>query len=263
VLDKEQNILETKALSIGYQQKKQLNLVAKDINITLQKGQLTSVLGANGIGKSTLIKTLCQFQTPISGDIFLEQKNIKNINSSDISKLLSVVLTQPIQTQNLSVYELVALGRQPYTNWLGKLTTEDLQFIKHAFQLTETTDLQSKKVYELSDGQLQKVLITRALAQDTALIILDEPTTHLDVYHKVSVLKLLKRLCVSAEKTILFSTHHIDLALQLCDQIVLITPQKVYVDTPQNLISQDVFDNLFPKELIVFDKTQRQFKLKP
>ena len=262
-MNSKKNILETKNLSIGYHKGKTSSIVAKDINLNLKQNQLTAVLGANGIGKSTLIKTLCQFEKPISGGIFLEERNIQNINLTEIAKQLSVVLTNRIQTKNLTVFELVALGRQPYTNWLGKLTENDSKIIDNAFQLTETSDLKHKKVYELSDGQMQKVLITRALAQDTPLIILDEPTTHLDIYHKVSVLKLLKKLTVEANKTILFSSHHIELALQLCDQVVLMTTEKVYIDSPKNLIDTGVFETLFPDELIVFDKTQLNFKIKP
>ena len=261
-MNSKKNIIETKELSIGYLQGKHSHIVAKHINLNLKQNQLTAVLGANGIGKSTLIKTLCQFEKPILGDIFLKEKNIQNINTIEIAKHLSVVLTQQIQTKNLTVFELVALGRQPYTNWLGKLTDKDSKIIDNAFELTATLGLKHKKVYELSDGQMQKVLITRALAQDTPLIILDEPTTHLDIYHKVSVLKLLKKLTVETKKTILFSSHHIDLALQLCDQIVLMTPQKVFIDSPKNLINAGIFETLFPTELIVFDKDQLNFKIK-
>lgn len=257
----EKYILEAKDLSIGYQQGKSSSIVAKGINLKLKKSQLTAVLGANGIGKSTLIKTLSQFEKPIFGDIFLEENNIQSLNPIEIAKQLSVVLTQPIQTKNLTVYELVALGRQPYTNWLGKITDKDSVIINDALDLTETSNLKHKKAYELSDGLMQRVMITKALTQDTPLIILDEPTTHLDIYHKVSVLKLLKKLTSETDKTILFSSHHIDLALQLCDQIVLMTPEKVYVDSPKHLISEGVFESLFPKELIVFDKLQKQFKI--
>ena len=161
----------------------------------------------------------------------------------------------------MSVYELIALGRQPYTNWIGTLSEEDKTHIDQAIDLVDIRALMHKKCYELSDGQLQKTLIARALAQNTPLVILDEPTTHLDIYHQAHVLKLLKDLSQRTNKSILFATHEINLALQLCDKIILMEKHKVSIGTPLELIEKDAFSNLFPADLIIFDKSSQTFKI--
>ena len=196
---KETIILQTQSINIGYHNKKVSSLVAKAVSIALKKGKLTALIGANGIGKSTLLKTITGIQTPIMGDVLLHGKNIATYNVSDLSQEMSLVLTEKLPPSNLTVYELVALGRQPYTNWIGTLTEEDKIQVERALSLTQISHLADKKHYQISDGQLQKVLIARALAQDTPLIILDEPTTHLDLLHKVSLLKLLKKLTHETE----------------------------------------------------------------
>lgn len=255
-------ILKTNNLDIGYISKKKETRIAKDININLNKGELIALVGGNGIGKSTLLRTLTKVQPALNGDIFINEKQLNLYNNLELAKVMSLVLTESISSKNLSVFELVALGRQPYTNWIGNLTTTDLEAVKKAIQLTNIEDLQHKKCFELSDGQLQKVMITRALAQDTPIIILDEPTTHLDMYHKAYLLKLLKQLTIDTGKTILFSSHEIDLAIQLCDSMVVMTKDQVVSDQPCNLISKGIFESLFPKDLIVFDEKTGSFRVK-
>lgn len=255
-------ILKTKHLSIGYASKKAETIVASNINIELHKGELVGLIGGNGIGKSTLLRTLTKVQNPLDGDIYIYEKNISKYATLDLAKVLSLVLTEQIASKNLSVIELVALGRQPYTNWVGNLSKNDKTAINKALQQTNIESLKNKKCYELSDGQLQKVMIARALAQDTDLIILDEPTTHLDMYHKAYVLKLLQKLAKETGKTILFSSHEIDLAIQLCDRLVVMTETEVVSDTPCNLISKGTFNTLFPKDLISFDEQTGSFRVK-
>ncbi|MFD2550650.1 ABC transporter ATP-binding protein [Bizionia sediminis] len=255
-------IIETKNLTIGYTSKKSTTVVCKNINMSLQKGQLIGLVGANGIGKSTFLRTLTRVQPQISGSIFLDKKLLDTYSNSQLAKTMSVVLTEQIASKNLSVFEVVALGRQPYTNWLGKLSETDMRMVNLALEQTNIGALKNKKCYELSDGQLQKVMIARALAQDTDLIILDEPTTHLDMYHKAYILKLLQKLVKETNKTILFSSHEIDLAIQLCDTMVVLTNNKVITDAPCNLISAKVFEALFPSDLIAFDTKTGSFRVK-
>lgn len=252
-------ILTTNQISIGYQSKERVKPIAKNLNLSLSRGKLITLVGANGIGKSTLLKTLARVQKPLSGHIFLDKKNIQELDNLELAKNLSLVLTEKLPPSNLTVFELVALGRQPYTNWLGKLSEDDLKIINNVMQLTQTSDLAEKKHYQISDGQLQKVMIARALAQDTSIIILDEPTTHLDLLHKVSVFKLLKKLSQETNKCILFSTHDIDLAIQLSNEMIVMTEEKVYQDQPCNLISKGVFNRLFEDEKISFDGTKGKF----
>ena len=255
------SILKADELSIGYQSKKKKTIVASHISIELDKGELVALVGANGIGKSTLLKTLTKVQNPISGSVLLNNTQLSLFNNLELSKALSIVLTEPIMVKNLTVFELVALGRQPYTNWIGRLSVKDIEMINNALIQTNIINLKLKKCFELSDGQLQKVMIARALAQDTALIILDEPTTHLDMYHKAYILKLLKKLTKETNKTILFSSHEIDLAIQLCDKMIVMSKNTIISDTPQNLIEKEVFNSLFPKDMIIFDKTSKSFRV--
>ena len=252
-------ILQTSNLSIGYTSKKEKNSIASNINLSLEKGKLIALIGANGIGKSTLLRTITGIQKPLSGTVFLNKKNIHELDSLTLAQNLSVVLTEKLPPSNLTVFELIALGRQPYTNWLGQLSAADREKIKQAIALTQLEHLANKKYYEISDGQLQIVLIARALAQDTPIIILDEPTTHLDLVHKVSVFKLLKKLSSETNKCILFSTHDVDLAIQLSDQMIVMTENQVHQDQPCNLITQGVFNSLFKDESIVFDGEKGKF----
>lgn len=259
---KPNTILTTKKLSIGYKNNKKEYVVSSNININLQKGQLVGLVGANGIGKSTLLRTLTKVQPSLSGEILINNKALNKLSNYELAKSLSIVLTEHISSKNLSVQELIALGRQPYTNWIGTLTANDKDIINNAITKTNIDDIKHKKCYELSDGQLQKVMIARALAQDTDLIILDEPTTHLDMYHKAYILNLLKSLASQTNKTILFSSHEIELAIQLCDKLIVMTNNNVLSDSPCNLIEKGAFNKLFPKDLIVFDKKTGSFKIK-
>lgn len=252
-------ILSTSNLSIGYQSKKEKNTIAENLNLTFEEGKLISLVGGNGIGKSTLLRTITGIQKPLAGTVTLKKKEIHNYESLALAQNLSLVLTEKLPPSNLSVFELIALGRQPYTNWLGKLSAEDLEKINQAITLTHIEHLIDKKHHEISDGQLQIVLIARALAQDTPLIILDEPTTHLDLFHKVSIFKLLNKLSQETNKCILFSTHDIDLAIQLSDEMIVMTESMVEQDQPCNLITKGIFNKLFKDSSITFDGEKGKF----
>lgn len=256
-------ILSVSALDIGYRTKTKTSVIASNISLDLQQGKLITLIGANGIGKSTLLRTITGIQQPLSGSVLLDNQPIYNYMPLILAQKLSVVLTEKLPPSNLTVFELVALGRQPYTNWIGKLTDEDTDKIKEAISLTQIEALVEKKHYEISDGQLQKVLIARALAQDTPLIILDEPTTHLDLLHKVTLFRLLKKLTLETKKCILFSTHDIDLAIQLSDEMIIMTPETIVQDKPEQLITNGIFDTLFKDESIFFDKEKGKFIFLP
>ena len=252
-------ILTTSNLSVGYSSKKEIKTIATHINLNLKKGELIALIGANGIGKSTLLRTLIGIQPPLSGNIILNGININEYDSISFAQNLSIVLTEKLPPSNLTVFEIIALGRQPYTNWLGNLSDNDISKINEAMELTQITSLAEKKHYEISDGQLQKVLVARALAQDTPLIILDEPTTHLDLLHKVSLFKLLKKLAKENNKCILFSTHDIDMAIQISDEMIIMTDENVVQDQPCNFISKGNFETLFKNEHIAFDREKGKF----
>lgn len=251
--------IEVKDLDIGYK-KPRLKLLLENLNFGLKSGNLISVIGGNGVGKTTLLRTLAKLQSPINGDIYINNKPLRSLTNTALAKEVSLVLTNPPASKSLSVYEFIALGRYPHTNWLGKLSDIDLQKVSEAIEVTEVHDLLEYKCYQLSDGQYQRIAIARSIAQDTPIIILDEPTTHLDLYHRAYVLKLLQNLAQKHNKTILFSTHEIELALQLSDQVLLLQPKKVKLDSPEKIIESDLLNNLFPEDTIYFDSETKQFK---
>jgi iron complex transport system ATP-binding protein len=252
-------VLKTENLTIGYQSKKAQTIVASNIDIAIEKGKLITILGKNGIGKSTLLRTISKVQEPLNGSVFINKKNIKNYTNKELSSALSLVLTERLPESQITVFELVALGRQPYTNWIDKLSDLDLEKIYWAIEQTEIQHLKEKFFYELSDGQLQRVLIARALAQDTDIIILDEPTAHLDLHHTIKIFSLLKKLVDETSKTILMSSHEVNLCIQFANEIILFTDDKVHIGTPDQLIKQDAFDDLFPKDLVKFNRKLQQF----
>ena len=227
--------------------------------MNIAKGEFIALLGKNGAGKSTLLRTLSKVQNKLSGTIEINQKNLETYSQHELAKMMSVVLTERLPESQLSVFEIVALGRQPYTNWLDKLSKEDIKKVLNALELTNVAHLKDRPFYKLSDGQLQRVLIARALAQDTEVIILDEPTAHLDIHHTYKIFSLLQELVKSTKKTIIISTHEVNLALKLADSFVLIANEKVYSGNSQELMEKNAFSSLFPKELISFNKDLQQF----
>ena len=218
-------------------------------------------MGKNGIGKSTLLRTLSKVQNPIAGTVYFKGKELNTYSENELSKKLSLVLTERLPESQLTVFELIALGRQPYTNWIDTLSKTDLEKINTAIKQTEIEPLKNKRFYELSDGQLQRVLIARALAQDTDVIILDEPTAHLDMHQTINIFSLLQKLVQQTKKTILISSHEINLALQLSDEIILLTEKNIQFGTTKALIAKNAFDNLFPNNLLKFNKSLQQFVL--
>ena len=180
-----------KDVSVGYKN----TVVADAINFNLSEGELMAIVGVNGVGKSTLLRTLGKVQPKLSGIIKINGKPLEEIKSVVLASEISMVLTEAVASKNMTVRELITLGRQPYTNWIGSLTETDTAKIGEAIQMLELEKLQHQPCYHLSDGQLQRVMIARALAQDTPIILLDEPTTHLDLYHKVQILKIATAYC--------------------------------------------------------------------
>ena len=228
----------------------------------MTSGELAAVIGVNGIGKSTLLRTLANMQTSLNGQVLINSKPLTDHKPHALAKEISVVLTQAIVSKNLSVQEVVTLGRQPYSNWIGTLSTTDIQKINTALEMLDLQALAQTPCYELSDGQLQRVMIARALAQDTSIILLDEPTSHLDLYHKVHILKLLRSIAHETQKTILFTSHEIELALQLCDKLLLLNNEENPFEKPSELVTHQAFENLFPKDTLVFDTSTGAFRVK-
>jgi iron complex transport system ATP-binding protein len=252
--------IETKQLSIGYSKPKVE--VANNINLLFEHPGLIGIIGINGSGKSTLIKTLGNLIDKLDGQIFFDDEATDKISANGFSRKVSMVLSKEFISQNISVEDFVALGRYPYTNWLGINTVQDKKNIIKALQQVDLLELKDRKCNTLSDGQLQRALIARAIAQNTEMILLDEPTSHLDLYHKAHILKLLKEISLNDKKTILFSSHDLNLALQICDELIVISDQNVTKETPKALIRNGTLEQLFPKGFVSLDKTTGQFKMK-
>jgi len=253
------NILNIENLSIGYIAKKQKTIVATNINVAVSHSKFIALLGRNGVGKSTLFRTIASVQPMLNGAILINNKNITDYNSVELSKEISVVLTERIPLSNLTVYELIALGRQVYTNWLGTITNHDKLMIKDAINQVNINHLSEKKIDELSDGQYQKVMIARALAQDTPIILLDEPTAHLDIVNKAEIFKLLKELVNKQHKTIIISSHELQLSIQTADDLWLMTNDDFISGNKEELIKNNNLQSLFKSEIISFDKKANQF----
>ncbi len=250
--------LDIQNLAVGYN----TLTVTHGINFTLPEGKLCAIVGVNGIGKSTLLRTLAALQPQLSGEIRINGEALAKYTPIELARKLAVVLTQPIATKNLTVKELIALGRQPHTNWWGTLTQKDIARVSDSLRVFSLDEIADKKCFELSDGQLQRVLIARAQAQDTPIILLDEPTTHLDLSHKVEIFKRLQQLAHEHTKTILFTTHEIELAIQLCDSMLLLDGRNNPFGEPGTLIAEGHFERLFPSESVQFDAATGTFKVK-
>ena len=259
-------MIELKNLTIGYQQKNNEKVVASDINATLHSGRLTCLIGANGIGKSTLLRTLSAFQTPLAGEITIQNPSHAPILISArpmtrsqekvLSRLIGVVLTEKPDVQNMTVFELVGLGRSPYTGFWGRLNNDDKQIVAESLQLVGIESLKDRLVQTLSDGERQKTMIAKALAQQTPVIYLDEPTAFLDYPSKVEMLTLLRRLARETEKTIFLSTHDMELALQIADELWLMTAGTPSSDTAESPSNNGLCQN--PKETTLIIGTPRE-----
>ncbi|MDC7999055.1 ABC transporter ATP-binding protein [Gilvibacter sediminis] len=247
-------------LSIGYGKGKTQTVVAKDIDLTIKTGGLYGLIGINGAGKSTLIKTLNGSLNPLQGKVWFDKQQLKSLSPTERAKLFSVVLTKSPISLNLSCYELIALGRHPYTNWMGVLREQDKQAVEDALLKTDLLELKDRKCFELSDGQLQRALLARAIAQHTPLIILDEPTTHLDMHHKFKMLKLMDELAAEG-KTIIYATHDLEQALDLCDELLIFQGTQIVMHTPESAVETGIIGQLFPEQTVKFDASNKRFFL--
>ena len=257
-----QPTIQIESLSTGYRNKKNVTVVAHDINATILGGELTCLLGPNGAGKSTLLRTLSAFLPPVKGDISIMGRNLRDYTDKELAKTIGVVLTEKTDLRNMTVYDLIGLGRSPYTGFWGTLHEDDRRVVDEAIEMVGIGPLKDRMIQTLSDGERQKVMIAKALAQQTPVIFLDEPTAFLDFPSKVEIMQLLHRLSRTTDKTIFLSTHDLDMALQIADTIWLMDPVKgVSIGSPRDLANQGILEDFFVRKGIRFDKESLLFHI--
>lgn len=252
-------MFELKHLTTGYGNR----IVTPDINATLVPGELTSLLGPNGVGKSTLLRTLSTFLSPIQGEIILQGKVLKNLSASQMSRLIGVVLTERPDVQNMTVRDMVGMGRSPYTGFWGRLTSADEHYVSEAMNLAGIMALERRMFNTLSDGERQKVMIAKVLAQQTPVILLDEPTAFLDFPSKVEMMRLLRRLAHEMKKIIFLSTHDVELALQLSDRLWIMHPGEVVIGKPAELSENGELTRFIQVDGITFDPVLMSYRIVP
>ncbi len=258
-------VLATENLSIGYAPRRSpQRVIAADLNLALHTGEVVCLLGPNGVGKSTLLRTLVGMQPPLAGRVFLDGSDLATLSAREIARRLSVVLTERIEVGQLNVYALVALGRHPHTDWTGRLTPRDEEVVQWALDAVNATHLASRLVHELSDGERQRVMVARALAQEPLVMILDEPTAFLDLPRRVEMMRLLRRLARETNRALLLSTHDLDLALRSADTLWLMAPGgAMHIGAPEDLVLGGAFEATFASEGITFDRYQGHFHIHP
>lgn len=236
--------------------------LVQGIDFNLKAGTLVALLGRNGVGKSTLLKTLTKELERISGKILINQKDISDINQKDFSKLLAIVTTEKVNAGGLTVFELISLGRQPHTGFFGRLSDRDKEIVITAMTDCGIADKRDCYVAELSDGERQKSMLAKALAQDTPIIILDEPFSFIDAAARASLLHLLKIISRKMNKTILFSSHDVGQALRMSDYVLAISQKgEFFKNTPDKMISSSIINHIFYDDNVEFDSTIMDFKI--
>jgi iron complex transport system ATP-binding protein len=255
-------VLKTKDLCIGFPgRKSRESAVYENINLQAGKTELVALLGANGIGKSTLLRSLVKLQDPLRGEISVFNQDISSLSRTQMARRVGFVSTEIVRVNNLSVYDLVALGRYPHTSWTGRLSGPDREKVDEAIGMVGMAGLQHKNINRLSDGERQRAMIARTLAQDTELIILDEPTAFLDLPKKYEIVHLLHRLAIERGKTIIFSTHDLTIAIQEADRLWLMLEDNILQGSPEDLILSGSFGKLFEKSNLKFNSERGEFRI--
>ena len=248
-------VLHTEVLAVGYPRKE----VLRDLSFNLNEGELVALIGVNGSGKSTLLRTLAGLHQPLSGSIEVAGRDLRQMSSAERARHISVVLTGRPAIGLLDVHTLIALGRQPWTGRMGRLTAVDHEKVDRAMESTGTKAFASRSIDALSDGELQKVLIARALAQDTPLMLLDEPTAFLDLVNRVQLMRLLKEIVHSLRKTVLLSTHDLQTAMLLSDRLLVVDQGRLWSGTPKAAVEEEVLVKAFSQDGLRFDPATMMF----
>ncbi|MBS0011090.1 MAG: ABC transporter ATP-binding protein [Bacteroidales bacterium] len=247
------NILKIESLTIGYNAgSRNEKILLSSLKLSVRKGEMLALLGPNGIGKSTLLYTLAGLHPAVRGEIFLSGKKINLYSSPELARKISFVFTGGYNVYNMSVFETVSLGRFPHTNWLGQLTANDRAVVEQAIDSVGLSAYSGNNIGELSDGERQRAMIARALAQDTELIILDEPTAFLDLPNRYELISLLRKLSADNNKSVVFSSHDIHIAIREADKVWLASPDGITEGAPEDLALKGSFDKLFADSELSF-----------
>jgi iron complex transport system ATP-binding protein len=257
-------LLRAESLSIGYARRpSNPRVLASDINLTLRAGELVCLLGPNGAGKSTFLRTVSGLQPPLRGRVLIGDRDAHHISAMERARAMSVVLTDRISAGMLTSYDIVSLGRQPHTDWRGRLTVRDHEVIRQCLEAVGAVDLAPRLVAELSDGERQRVLVGRALAQQPRLMVLDEITAFLDLPRRIEMMQLLQRLAHRDGTAVLLSTHDLDLALRTADQLWLVAGDgRVESGAPEDLVLAGVVERTFATATINFDLQNGTFGMR-
>jgi iron complex transport system ATP-binding protein len=255
-------ILSIDSLKIGYLSGKNENALLPPLTAGAEGGELIAVIGRNGIGKSTLLRTLTGLQKSLGGEIFYSGKNIRDHTRMELAQKVGYISTEIVKVSNMSVYDLVALGRFPHTNWIGKIEINDHEKIMDALEKISIQAFCRKFISELSDGERQKAMIARILAQDTGIMIMDEPTAFLDIASKYEILHLMRELSGINGKTIIFSTHDLQMAISQSDKIWLILENQLFEGAPEDLMLAGAFDHLFDSSTVLFNSGDGTFSFR-
>lgn len=255
-------ILSTQNLSIGYLKRNSRVVVQQGLNHHLRRGEMVCLIGPNGCGKSTLMKTLAGLLKPLDGAVIIDGSDLRNFSRRRLALQIALVLTDTVDIENATVRDVVALGQHPYAHWLGGMTADGHRKVNDAIAQVHLEHKIANRLNELSDGERQRVMIAKALAQDTPIILLDEPTAHLDLPNRVEIMLLLHRLAHTTKKSILISTHELDLALQAADRIWLMSHElEMICGVPEDLVLRGAFNRVFRNNAYYFNPTNGNFSL--
>jgi iron complex transport system ATP-binding protein len=257
-----EKILTLENLSIGFISGKRKTVIIPPLWGSAAKGEMIAIIGKNGIGKSTLLRTIAGIQKPLSGNILYYDKSKNELTQNDLAKIAAYVSTEPVKVSNMSVYDLVSLGRYPYTNWYGSISPDDDRIVVDAMQQTRVAPLSRRFIAELSDGERQKAMIARMLAQDTPVMLMDEPTSFLDIESRFAVFHLLLHLSHECGKTIIYTTHDLQLAAGHSDKIWLMSGSGMQEGAPEDLMLDGYFENLFSSPAVEFNILSGTYSLK-
>jgi iron complex transport system ATP-binding protein len=246
---------------MGYRAGRRQRHIADGLQLSLNAGEFVCLIGPNGAGKSTLMRTLAGLQPPLAGTIMLLAQDIRALSALEMARHISIVLTERVDSVHLSAYELVALGRHPYTGWAGVLTEADQAVIQEALALAGALALADRSLAQLSDGERQKVMVARALAQATPVILLDEPTAYLDLPRRVELMSMLRDLTRTTGRAVLLSTHDLDLALRTADHLWLLDDAgHVAVGVPEDLVLNGALERSFASQGVQFEPLTGAFR---